>query len=400
MDTTFHFQDFINEATNYSYMSEADRCKACDIVNVMLAAFDGDISTNGNPDNKAPRRVSISAKVYNIEYWNQSREKLIELLNWVSGDLFNISFEKNEELFNNFLLEIPSPHKRCITLFSGGLDSLSGAYYNFSNDISSDYVGYVNKAEEKTYQICLQSFYRNIFSAGDSEIDIRNKYQKTKTFYFQSTRSLLYLSLAISKAISNSAKEIRMYENGILSLNPELGRYTTKTTHPKTIFLYNELLSALGYDIRILNKFEYQTKGEIIDNMNSEFKSQIKNTFTCGRSRVGKEYNHTGQCGTCIPCILRKISLASYDNESFDTEYYVDYRNVFKAPRKYLTDYISNLGYFEAYVEAIKNDEIFGELVNNKPKFHEEKEYLQKQKIMFDKFVFEYERFIEKYGIR
>ena len=64
-----------------------------------------------------------------------------------------------------------------------------------------------------------------------------------------------------------------------------------------------------------------------------------------------------------------------------------------------MKDYNNNVGYFEAYVEAIKNDTIFGEISNIKPKFHEDESYLQKQKIMFDKFVAEYERFIEKYGI-
>lgn len=399
METNSYFQDFIDEATDYYYMSEHERCNACDIVNVMLAAFDGDISTGGDPNNKAPRKIAISAKVYNIERWESSKDQLIELLNWVSGDLFNVMFEKNTKIFNILPLEIPSSQKKCITLFSGGLDSLAGAYHNFSSNILSDYVGYVNKSEEQTHQVLLQSFYNKIFSVHGSEIDIRNKYQKAKTFHFQSTRSLLYLSLAISKAISNSTREIRMYENGILSLNPEFGRFTTKTTHPKTIFLYNELLTALGYDIRILNKFEYKTKGEVIANMNFEFKSQIKNTFTCGKSRAGRHYKHKGQCGTCIPCILRKISLASHDNETFDTEYFVGYENITSAPKNYLKDYNNNVGYFEAYVEAIKNDTIFGEISNNKPKFHEDESYLQKQKIMFDKFVSEYERFIEKYGI-
>ncbi|EGO7694538.1 hypothetical protein LT234_002406 [Enterococcus faecalis] len=400
MEINPYFQDFINEATDYYYMSEDERRNACDIVNVMLAAFDGDISTDGDSKNKNPRKISISVKVYDVERWEGSKGDLIELLNWASGDLFSVSFEKNKQVFNILPLEIPSSQKKCITLFSGGLDSLAGAYHNFSNDISSDYVGYVNKLEEQTHQVLLQSFYNKIFSTHGSEIDIRNKYQKSKVFHFQSTRSLLYLSLAISRAISNSTREIRMYENGILSLNPEFGRYTTKTTHPKTIFLYNELLSALGYDIRILNKFEYRTKGEVIESMNFEFKSQIKNTFTCGKSRAGRHYNHKGQCGTCIPCILRKISLASYNNESFDTEYFVGYENITSAPKNYLKDYNNNVGYFEAYVQAIKNDKIFGEISNNKPKFHEDENYLQKQKMMFEKFVSEYERFIEKYGIR
>lgn len=395
-----HFQTVIKEATDYPYVSEIDRCKACDIVNVMLSVFDGDISTSGDSINKVPRKISVVASVYDIENWNQSRDKLIELLNWVSGDFFSFSFEQNEELFDTFLLPTVSAEKKCITLFSGGLDSLAGAYYNFQNEISSDYVGYVNKPEEGTHQKRLQKFYRTIFSKSGSEIDIRNKYQKTKTFHFQSTRSLLYLSLAISRAISNSTKEIRMYENGILSLNPDFGRYTTKTTHPKTIYLYNELLASLGYDVKIVNKFEYKTKGEVIDNMNREFKKQIKNTFTCGQSRAGIEYKHKGQCGVCIPCILRKISVSAYDNESLDSTYHVDYGEVNLAKANYQKDYTNNLGYFEAYVESIKKDKIFEQISNNKFRYHDDNNYLLEQKMMFERFADEYERFEKKYGLR
>lgn len=394
------FQTVINDATSYPYLSEIDRCKACDIVNVMLSAFDGDISTNGSSTYKATREISVVATVYDIENWNKSKDKLIELLNWVSGDSFSISFEKNEKIFETFLLATVSAQKKCITLFSGGLDSLAGAYYNFENEISSDYVGYVNKPEEGTHQKQLQKFYRKIFSKTGSEIDIRDKYQKTKTFYFQSTRSLLYLSLAISRAISNSTREIRMYENGVLSLNPDFGRFTTKTTHPKTIYLYNELLSSLGYDVKIVNKFEYMTKGEVIDNMNVEFKDQIRNTFTCGQSRAGIKYKHKGQCGVCIPCILRKISVSAYDNESLDSAYHVDYGKVKLAESNYQKDYINNLGYFEAYVEAIKEDKIFGQISHNKSKYHNDSEYILKQKMMFERFADEYERFEKKYGLR
>lgn len=60
-------------------------------------------------------------------------------------------FEKNEELFDVFLLEFLSFWKECIILFLGGLDFFVGFYYNFLNNILSDYVGYVNKVEERIY---------------------------------------------------------------------------------------------------------------------------------------------------------------------------------------------------------------------------------------------------------
>lgn len=63
-----------------------------------------------------------------------------------------------------------------------------------------------------------------------------------------------------------------MYENGILFLNFEFGRYIIKIIYFKIIFFYNKFLDIFGYDIWIVNKFEYEMKGEIVENMNLEFK--------------------------------------------------------------------------------------------------------------------------------
>lgn len=54
-----------------------------------------------------------------------------------------------------------------------------------------------------------------------------------------------------------------------------------------------------------------------------------------------------------------------YDNEYFDVKYFVGYKNVVFVLEKYLKDYINNIGYFDVYVEVIKNEEIFGEILNN-----------------------------------
>lgn len=119
MSMDSHFQTVIKEATDYPYVSEIDRCMACDIVNV----FDGDISTSGDSTNKVPRKISVVASVYDIENWNRSRDKLIELLNWVSGDFFSFSFEQNEELFDTFLLPTVSAGKKAFKMVSASFSA-------------------------------------------------------------------------------------------------------------------------------------------------------------------------------------------------------------------------------------------------------------------------------------
>lgn len=395
------YDEFISEAINFVYSSEEKQRKAMDIVSVMLSIFHGDITTKGNHEFHKPRSIKLKIGVYNLKEWQSIRLNVEELANWVSGDKFQIEFiHICREIKNSELLFNPELSTDFVTLFSGGLDSFSGAFYNYQYSLSSDYVGYVNKNEEKTAQDKMGTFYKLKFP--NEGYILKKKYAVKKLFLFQSTRSLLYLSLAVSRALAINSTEVRMYENGILSLNPDIGeRFTTKTTHPKTIFMYNQILSDLNYSIKIVNAFEYTTKGANIDAMDEAFKEKIRYTYTCGRGRSpGQKEVHKGQCGVCIPCILRKISMAAYDNEVHDTDYYVNYDiNSFNGGQTFITEYKNNLGYFAEYVNLINSGEIFGNILQNRKKYHSDENYLELQRKMFSQFASEYERYLEKYDL-
>src|SRR5690554_2779049 len=290
-----------------------------DIIDVFTSIYYCDIKIKENE----PRLFKLDIPVTNVELWNECKKALNELVQFVSKDRLEITFyQKNKpfqkRIFNNLLYSFD-----CNTLISGGLDSFCGAYNNIVDKNNSVYTGYkINYYE--------QSKQRKI-------VDFLNSYIKTRFFLFdklkvkknkptQRTRSLFFLSLACAISVSFAIKKIYLYENGVLSLNPELsGRFTTKSTHPKTIYLFNKILSKLNLDITIINPFIFKTKGSIINNLNEDFKEQIKNTYTCGRSRQNPNVNASKQCGFCIPCILRKISIAGYDLEDYDVEYQIPY---------------------------------------------------------------------------
>lgn len=295
-------------------------------------------------------------------------------------------------------LVLDSDNNRAVTLFSGGLDSLTGAYFNYKNGIESDYIGFINKNEEATKQRLLKEFYIEKMSP-EPIIKLIEKPVEKKKYYTQATRSLLYFSLAVANAFYNRSKTVYLYENGVLSLNPKLyGRFTTKTTHPKTIYEFNKILNSLNLDIKIEHPFLYRTKAETIEEMDEDFKSVIKNTFTCGAGRNSSLMNHTGQCGVCIPCLLRKISMAAYDNEQYDCQYYIGYEfEKFHHPI-YEKEYMSNLNYFETYSNLIKEDKIWQEIIL-RDRFFEQTDYLSKIIEMLNKFADEYERYKQKYGV-
>lgn len=370
--------------------------KIFDLVEIMSHVYFTDIFTKRFKKNK----LKIVIPVIHLDFWQNENEKINTLLKWVSEEKFHITFQQRNNITSSLFNCLHLPSLNATSLFSGGLDSLAGAFYNYTKGSNDDYLGFINKNEEGTKQRKIATFYRGIFKSS-SEILIMDKPNGKKEHYIQSTRSLLYLALAIFKSHVNGSNEARLFENGILSLNPELSnRYTTKTTHPKTIYLFNQILSDINENLIIKTPFVFKTKGEILNAMDSNFKSQIKHTFTCGQGRTHPERTHKGQCGVCIPCLLRKISLSAFDNESFDSEYEYDYNLKLQdiLDDTYRKDYVANFEYFRTYVNKIKDETIFQELEMRRKYYPFAEDFTKRTHQMMLKFVGEFERFELKYA--
>lgn len=367
-----------------------------DLVTVMGSVYCLDVTIT-----KRSTELVIDIPVFNKNLWDVLKVQLEQLLYWVSEERFKVSFKemKIEDLVlpPQLTFSLDSVNNRVVTLFSGGLDSLTGAYFNFKHDIESDYLGFINKNEEATKQRFLKNFYMGKMSPVPI-VKLIEKPVEKKNHYTQATRSLLYFSLAIANAFYNKSKTVYLYENGVLSLNPKLfGRFTTKTTHPKTIYEFNRILEILDLDIKIEHPFLFKTKAEAITDMDGDFKNVIKESFTCGASRSSSLRNHTGQCGVCIPCLLRKISMAAYDHEQYDCQYYIGYELENFHHSIYEQEYVSNLYYFETYSKLIKENRIWPEL-KLRDRYFEQTDYLIRIMEMLNKFTYEYERYKEKYG--
>ncbi|WP_338589542.1 hypothetical protein V6669_29910 [Paenibacillus sp. Y5S-9] len=389
--------EFLLKDVNYNYSHQGTLI--IDLVTVMGSIYIKDVETHKNNDK--PRSIKINIPVFNYNLWSQTNitELVEKIANWVSEDQYKINFEHNSTHADPFFINGIGTSMNSVTLFSGGLDSFAGAFFNYKNNVKSDYLGFINKSEERTKQVEVSKFYRHIFDSATEIVFVEKPIVKKRT-YIQSTRSLLYLALAIAKAYFNTASDVYLFENGILSLNPELNnRYTTKTTHPKTIYMYRSLLGELNIAININHPFLFYTKGQIVDNMNGEFKNVIKDTFTCGQGRSHPERTHSGQCGICIPCLLRKISLAAYDNEKYDVNYQHPYNLKVKMIKEdaYRKDYESNLNYFKNYYELIRSKKIFTEVLIRKKYYEENSNFRMSNEMMFGTFAQEYERFMEKY---
>lgn len=368
-----------------------------DLVNVFCAVYIADISTKSVKN----RNVNVLAPVSsdNIQNWKNCKEIIIKLLKFVTegdNDSWSIDFLPIKYIPPPKQFELAGMDTRQfdnVSLLSGGLDSFCGIYDNQANGKVPLFCGYKTNTIDASYISNVFPFAKGNIT--ESELLIFEKVEATKKTHTQRTRSLLFFSLACFSATWKEMKLINVHENGIMTLNPSFeSRGTTKTTHPKTIYLYQKLLECLNIDIKISHPFLYFTKGEMVSNLPESYKEQIKYTRSCSRSAQDTRYRRKGinNCGACVPCLLRKISLAAYDMEDFDHEYFISYAGNFED-----VEYNSAFSYYERFSNAIDNDTILANL-ELKKSYYSESDYYEKTSSLLHRFNNELKIFFNKYG--
>lgn len=361
-----------------------------DLENIAYQVYSKDVTTKG-----ISRILGINVEVSNVDIWNQQIPILKKLIKFMSHDDVHLTFTPKNIKLEHQQLSFISNDYDTVTLLSGGLDSLCGVDYNIKNNIKSVYCSYELNSFEVSSLKYICSYLKDNYSTNHY---IFNKKTPKKEVHTQRTRSLYFLALACSCADSYGIDTVSLYENGIMSLNPGLkSRVPTRTTHPYTIKLFNDLLINLNINIKVLHPFLFKTKGELINNLSPEFKNLVKHTNTCGMSRQNINLEiKTGHCGSCVPCLLRKISLAAYDNETLDAEYDLIYniKEIYHKPL--FKDFLSSYSYYKDFYDKIVDKSILLELDLRK-NYYEDGEYIDKTYSMLQKFKNELEYFFSKY---
>ena len=365
-----------------------------DLLNVFAYVYYFDIKTDASNRNRISVCVPVSKS--NINLWNRNNKLIVKLLNFVTegdGDSWSIEFIpivyktiQQQSLFHE------NDYSN-VSLLSGGLDSFCGVSTNKHNEGNSIYCGFKTNNLDASYINRVYLFAKE--KCPNSKLVVFNQVASSKRFRHQRTRSLLFFSLACLLANNYNIPTINVYENGIMTLNPSFQtRGTTRTTHPKTISHFQNLLNDLGIEISILHPYLYLTKGEIINALDSSFRKKIKDTRSCSRPLIDRRFMKKGvkSCGACVPCLLRKISLAAYNMEKYDHDYYIPYKGDFSNP-----EYRSAYNYFHEFSLAIKQGRILSEL-DIRSKYYNEPDFLEKTNDLLFRFNNELEIFFEKYG--
>ncbi len=319
----------------------------------------------GEVEDNWTRHINMSVPVIEFDKWNKIQAELESMLNFLSGDLWNLDFRKTDLKFRNYTTkkkyQIVEGDFDAVSLFSGGLDSYSGAINLLEKGRGVCFVGCREYNALKNRIDDLFAILKKNYSERSSDIIVfnadpripRNINEEQKGKYIENTsrsRSFLFLSVGLAVA-SLIGKDVPVYipENGFIGLNIPLtpsrrGSCSTRTTHIYFINKLNNILHILGIPHKVENFFAYKTKGEIVHEVKetNAFKKGAGQTISCShpmradKGILGRPRN----CGYCYPCLIRRASLNGINVEE---EYLENFKEDYKIGMSFVkNDKFSN----------------------------------------------------------
>lgn len=287
------------------------------------------------------REINVKIPVSDPLVWNSNSNSIIDALNFLTGDEWNIEFyQLGNKYFCNDELELEEDiNIEKVCLLSGGLDSLAGAINLINSDNDILFVSHFDGAG------AIDGEQENIFEELETSVNDKklylsqfHVYPSNNLFYSadsnQRARSILFLGFALFHAINFNVNEIVLPENGLISINLPLNESrtssnSTRTTHPYFIKKLEQFIFQIGINISIVNPYQYKTKGEMLDECLDKnlLNLLINKTISCSHyKRRGPWTRKVGinNCGYCIPCLIRRASIYRYNNLATIERYGVD----------------------------------------------------------------------------
>ncbi|MGV8996866.1 MAG: Qat anti-phage system QueC-like protein QatC [Parvibaculaceae bacterium] len=292
---------------------------AWDFLSIALAAFSADrFVLRTDAEDGWTRVISLDVALADPKPWVTQLPRLEGALRFLTGDIWQISFRDGGA--TPPILTSRQTDRDTISLFSGGLDSLLGAL-KLLEDGKRPFLVSQGSTKEVGPQIKLA----HAIGLQDNRFDGRVN-ERWRTPYEGSTRgrSLIFFAYGVVAATAHGLNEVIVPENGLIAINPpftfrRMGSLSTRTTHPFFLGEMEAIFRAVHLDVRLTNIFEGKTKGEMMaDCSRSDIASLSATSYSCGK---GKRKN--GQCGRCVPCLIRRAAFTRA-NIKDDSAYYSD----------------------------------------------------------------------------
>ena len=249
--------------------------------------------------------------------WGEFAPGLMRLLNFLTGDAWTI---RPREAQVNLDFAGIWPHEwqpTAVALFSGGLDSLTGAIDLLEEGHRLVLVSHYDYGQLAATQQSLAAALTDYYGPERlHHLAVRVQFEGPELTL--RSRSLLYLALGLTAAAAfPGSLPLFIPENGWIALNPpltlnRLGTYSTRTTHPYFLGELAVLWKQMGIAQELNNPYQDLTKGEMLAQCRNQnlLAKLAPLSISCARPVAGRwQKAPTGACGYCYPCLVRRAAL-------------------------------------------------------------------------------------------
>lgn len=292
-----------------------------DFVQFCLAVCSADLaSPRSSSADGWTRTIQLTVGLCEPQRWGHLKPRLEEMLKVLTGDYWTL-------IFNDAGVEAPQGdgtylQNDCVSLLSGGLDSLIGGINLVTEGKRPLFVSQLAHKDSER-----QRRYANLLAGTGSH------YQWSHGISFRGAReastrarSLAFYAFAVlaSTKINLPKPPIYIPENGFICINPPLvpGRVSslsTRTTHPLFIGMLQSVLDELGISVELILPYRFKTKGEMMRECldQKRLRELASDSTSCGRFRT---YNRQ-HCGRCVPCLIRRAAFLAWGPGTDATNY-------------------------------------------------------------------------------
>jgi 7-cyano-7-deazaguanine synthase in queuosine biosynthesis len=280
------------------------------------------------------RSFTFHIPVRRVDFWNGAEPKrvLAETLGFLADDQYAFEFYPTTRApAIETYLALPDGGNATrrveqVMMFSGGLDSVAGAVVESVIDKRSTVLVHHRSTSKLNGR---QRALADLLGAKAGafrprQLNVRaHKSSVIGSEYTQRSRSFLFAVLGGATANILGLRNLRFYENGVVSLNlpvcaQVVGGRATRTTHPRVMRGFQDLLSLVaGHDFVVENPFLWRTKGDITKVLLGANCGELVGASTSCTHTWESSTEHT-HCGVCSQCIDRRFGILAADGDGFD----------------------------------------------------------------------------------
>ncbi|MEI2417907.1 Qat anti-phage system QueC-like protein QatC [Orrella sp. JC864] len=299
----------------------APSAQAWDFVQFCLSVCAADLCCLRNTSADGwTRTIELTVGLHEPLRWAPWKAHVERMLKVLTGDYWTLHFVEGGVAPPNGRPQ-PLAHD-CISLLSGGLDSLVGGIDLVTRGRRPAFVSQLAHEDSER-----QRRYATLLGGGATHMQWSHGINFTGSREPSTRgRSLAFYGFAVIAASKIAGQPVQVFvpENGFICVNPPLvpGRVSslsTRTTHPLFIAMLQELLEVLGIGVRLELPYRFKTKGEMLRECTNQtlLNTVSSDSTSCGRYRT---YNRT-HCGRCVPCMIRRAAFLAWGHGRDRTTY-------------------------------------------------------------------------------